>query len=203
MNLKFKSCTIINGVRHLLFFMFFIPAIGNGLSLFIGDSLTYQLALSYQKQLPVNARYLEGTGLYSTKLFDWSKYIRKINFGQYDKIYIVFGTNDLISKNEIYVYREKVQQFIRIIKQYNSNIVWVLPPTLQNKRKNALLKNTRIAIITAVYNENITMIDMQEILGTHYNDNINGIKVRTTDGVHITKEGADLIINFILETFYH
>lgn len=195
---KFKTYTTISGVRFLLFAMLFISANGNSLSLFIGDSLTYQLALSYQKKFPVNARYLEGTGLYSTRLFDWSKYINKINFQQYDNIYIVFGTNDLIIQNEIPVYKRKVQEFIHDIKKHNNNIVWILPPALKNKRKNTLLKNTRMAIITAAYNENITMIDMQDILGTHYTDNINGIKVRTTDGVHITKEGADLIVDFIL-----
>lgn len=178
--------------------MIFIPVMGESHVLFIGDSLTYQLAMSYREQLPVNAKYLEGTGLNSTKLFDWQAYIQKINFRPYSAIYIVFGTNDLISQSEVPVYQQKVQRFIKEIKQQNKNVIWILPPSLQNTRKDNLLKNTRKAIISAAYYEGIKIIDMQYILGNDYIDSINGVRIRTTDGIHITKEGADMIVKIML-----
>ncbi|WP_340617388.1 SGNH/GDSL hydrolase family protein [Xenorhabdus entomophaga] len=172
-----------------------IPLIGNSKPLFIGDSLTYPLAISYKKIAPIDAKFLESTGLNSQTLLDWQNYINEIDLRSYDTIYIVLGTNDHIQKKDIHTYQLKIENFIKKIKQQNKNIVWVLPPTLENNQKNTLLNNTRTAIKAAANNQGIATIDMRKLLGMKYSEKIQGITVRTADGIHITAQGADLVVS--------
>ncbi|WP_341875534.1 GDSL-type esterase/lipase family protein [Morganella morganii] len=182
-----------------LSFLFVLPLTGQCKPLFIGDSLTYELAMSYKKIAPVDARFLESTGLKSTKILHWQNYLQHIDFSRYDTVYIVLGTNDFIQKSEIVDYQDKASVFIRTIKKENSNIVWLLPPTLKNSTKNALLNNTRQAIQRASHKENIQTLDMRKPLGGTYKASVNGVHARTQDGVHITEKGADLVINLLME----
>ncbi|EJJ8281086.1 hypothetical protein NKB77_004911 [Salmonella enterica] len=176
-----------------------MPLTGQCKPLFIGDSLTYELAMSYKKISPVDARFLESTGLKSTKILHWQNYLQHIDFSRYDTVYIVLGTNDFIQKSEIVDYQDKASVFIRTIKKENSNIVWLLPPTLKNSTKNTLLNNTRQAIQRASHKENIQTLDMRKPLGGTYKASVNGVHARTQDGVHITEKGADLVINLLME----
>lgn len=166
--------------------------------IFIGDSLTYQIASSYKAHQPIDALYLEGSGLHSNKILDWQRYIKTVPIENYDTIYIVLGTNDFITKNETITYKTKVKQFIQSIKAKNASIVWLLPPELKDGRKNNLLKNTRSAIQSVGSDENIKVLDMRQSLGMQYTQHINNIPIRTKDGIHITKQGADKIAQLIL-----
>lgn len=183
---------IIN--RFILPLLLTIPLMGNSKPLFIGDSLTYPLAVSYQNHAPLDAKFLESTGLNSKTLLDWQGYINEIDLGRYETIYIVLGTNDQIQKKDIPAYQHKAEAFIKKIKHQNKNVVWLLPPTLKNDRKNALLSNTRAAIKSAATNQGVSIIDMRKTLGIEYSEKINGIVVRTHDGIHLTPKGADLVI---------
>lgn len=181
--------------NFFLFVLITIPLAGNSKPLFIGDSLTYPLAVSYKKHAPVDAKFLESTGLNSLKLLDWNRYISEISFRNYDTIYIVLGTNDHIQKNDMRSYQLKTEKFIKKIKSQNTRIVWVLPPTLKNHHKNTLLNNTREAIRAAANNQGIAIVDMRKSLGAVYSDKVRGVTIRTADGIHITGHGADLIVN--------
>lgn len=183
----------------LLFVLLVIPFFTNSKPVFIGDSLTHQLAVSYQKYAPVDAQFLEGTGLQSKRLLDWQLHIKRINFDSYDAVYIVLGTNDLISYSQIEEYQSKSRRFINEIKKGNKNIFWLLPPTLGNSKSNTLLNNTRIAIKHAAEKEGVTIIDMRLYLGDEYTDKNNGINIRTHDGIHITPAGADLIVKNLIK----
>ncbi|EFB70475.1 DUF459 domain-containing protein [Providencia rustigianii] len=174
-----------------------LPVIGQCKPLFIGDSLTYELAMSYKKIAPVDAKFLESTGLQSKQILNWQDHTQHIDFALYDTVYIVLGTNDLISKADIPQYQQKANAFIQAIKKQNGRIIWLLPPTLKNTEKNNLLSNTREAISRAASENQIKTMDTRLFLGYHYSMAINGVKVRTDDGIHITKNGADLIINYL------
>ncbi|ENN8378703.1 hypothetical protein ACAX46_004169 [Providencia rettgeri] len=176
-----------------------LPVIGQCKPLFIGDSLTYELAMSYKKIAPVDAKFLESTGLQSKQILNWQDYTQNIDFSLYDKVYIVLGTNDLISKADISEYQQKANRFIQTIKKQNEQIVWLLPPTLSNTEKNNLLSNTRTAIRQAAHKNKIKTMDTRVSLGEQYSEFINGVKVRTFDGIHITKNGADLIISELVK----
>ncbi|MEX9225567.1 GDSL-type esterase/lipase family protein [Providencia rettgeri] len=176
-----------------------LPVIGQCKPLFIGDSLTYELAMSYKKNAPVDAKFLESTGLQSKQILNWQDYTQNIDFSLYDTVYIVLGTNDLISKADIPEYQQKANRFIQTIKKQNEQIVWLLPPTLSNTEKNNLLSNTRTAIRQAAHKNKIKTMDTRVSLGYQYSEFINGVKVRTSDGIHITKNGADLIISELVK----
>lgn len=179
-----------------------MPYIGHCKPIFLGDSLTYQLAVSYKEHSPVDAQYLVGSGLSNNKNLDWIEYARSVNVKNYDTVYIVLGTNDFISSNEINNYKEKAAILIRELKTKNKNIVWLIPPTLKDINKDQLLQNTRAAIYKASVQEGIKMIDMRSALGMRYTKDINGIQIRTDDGVHITKNGADAIVLQIKKSNY-
>lgn len=201
MNLtKRKNC--LNNIRPRwvnfpLMLLLTLPAVGQCKPLFIGDSLTYELAMSYQKIAPVDAKFLESTGLQSKQILNWQDYTQHIDFSLYDTVYIVLGTNDLISEAEIPQYQQKASLFIQRIKKQNTHIVWLLPPALKHPAKNTLLNNTRQAIQRASYQEHIHTVDMRKPLGTVFTASINGVSVRTQDGIHITGKGADLITNYL------
>lgn len=177
-----------------------IPLAGDSKPLFIGDSLTYELALSYKKTAPVDAKFRESTGLKSTQYLDWLQYAQHIDFSRYDTVYIVLGTNDFISQPEIPAYRQKARCFITAVRQHNDNVVWLLPPALNDRHKNTLLNNTRNAIQRAAYQEGIRTLDMRKSLGTDYRASVNGVLVRTHDGIHITSQGADLVTSEIFRS---
>lgn len=197
LNKRFFRMKIIKGL--FLFMLSVIPFLVNSKPVFIGDSLTYQLAKSYQEYAPVDAHFLEGTGLQSKRLLDWQLHIKRINFDSYDAVYIVLGTNDLISYSQIEKYQSKSRRFINEIKKGNKNIFWLLPPTLGNSKNNTLLNNTRIAIKHAAEKEGVTVIDMRLYLGDEYTEKNNGISIRTKDGIHITPAGADLIVKNLIK----
>ncbi|OFC63348.1 hypothetical protein [Candidatus Erwinia dacicola] len=67
-------------------------------SLFIGDSLTYSQASSFSKIEPVDAKFLESTGLKSDNILSWTDYIETMDLSNYDRIYILLGINDMINK---------------------------------------------------------------------------------------------------------
>lgn len=195
-SLRTTSQRKVNFFAALL--LFAVPVIGYSKPLFIGDSLTCALAESYRKIAPVDAKFLESTGLQSNDLLDWPQYVRQSDFSGYDTVYIVLGTNDLIAERDIPSYTQKARRFIRAVKAQNRNIVWLLPPTLENSAKNTLLSHTRKAIQIAARSEHIRAADMRYALGNTYRDTVNGVKVRTADGIHITGHGADLIVRTLL-----
>lgn len=184
--------------KFFIFLLFTIPLLGNSKPLFIGDSLTYELAMSYKKIAPVDAKFLESTGLQSKNILNWQDYTQHIDFSRYDTIYIVLGTNDLISKADIPEYQQKANTFIQSIKKQNGRIIWLLPPTLKSPHKNQLLSNTRTAINQAARKNKIKTMDTRVSLGYQYSEFINGVKVRTSDGIHITKNGADNVIKDLI-----
>lgn len=193
-----KIHLINNYIKLLILFLSTLPLMGQCKDIFIGDSLTYELAMSYQKHAPVDAKYLESTGLNSNKLLNWRDYIKDLKFEKYDVVYIVLGTNDLIESHEILEYKQKVREFILTIKMKNNNIVWLLPPALENKKNNILLNNARLSIIDVANVEGIQLYDMRIMLGYDFKEKNNNIYIRTKDGIHITKNGANMIIDQIL-----
>nr|WP_283092836.1 hypothetical protein [Providencia rettgeri] len=157
--------------------------------------------MSYKKIAPVDAKFLESTGLQSKQILNWQDYTQNIDFSLYDTVYIVLGTNDLISKADISEYQQKANIFIQTIKKQNGQIVWLLPPTLKNTEKNNLLSNTRTAICEAARKNKIKTMDTRVSLGYQYSEFINGVKVRTPDGIHITQNGADNVIKDLINEY--
>lgn len=167
-------------------------------SLFIGDSLTYSLASSFSKIEPVDARFLESTGLKSDNILNWTDYIEKMDLSNYDRIYIVLGINDMITESVEEDYQDRVNTFITSILNKNKNIIWLLPPVLKNAKHESMLLHTRSIIKAACIEHSIDFFDMRDVLGYNFVQAVSDKNIRTDDGIHITPYGADRVITNLL-----
>ncbi|OZS72198.1 hypothetical protein CHI95_23135 [Providencia rettgeri] len=187
-------------MKSVLMFMLYLPVFAFAKPLFIGDSLTYSLATSAKKYLPVEGIYKESTGLTDRSAVKWNEYVQTISFQDYETVVISLGANDGIGESQIVGYRHKATQFIRRIQQDNpsASVVWVLPPAMKNTVMENALKYTREAIRQAAEETRISLFDPKVALGEGYAREIRGVQVRTEDGIHYTHKGSDLIIRALM-----
>ncbi|EIP6959086.1 hypothetical protein LTF62_004594 [Salmonella enterica] len=188
-------------MRKLIFLLILsVTYNSNAETLFFGDSLTYVIGNEYKNthNEPTNIIYNVGFGFIRNNqyLFD---YIDNIDKNRYSTIFIVLGTNDAINTESINDYAALSYIFLARLKEVTpkSKIVWLLPPALRDKEKDSRVKNVSNAIMTAGKIQHIETIEIQKILGTRYTERINGERVRTPDGIHITNYGAKLIVQTI------
>lgn len=183
-------------MKTALFLTLFLPAIAFAKPLFIGDSLTYTLATSAKKHIPVDGLYKESTGLTDRSAVKWNDYVQTMSFRDYETVVISLGANDGISANQVTSYQQKATRFIRQIQQSNpsTSIVWILPPAMKNPATEAALVNTRKAIRQAVVETQIASFDPEVAIGRQFTLTVNDVQVRTHDGIHYTSKGSDLII---------
>ncbi|CQQ97055.1 Uncharacterised protein [Yersinia enterocolitica] len=168
--------------------------------LVIGDSLAYPIAESLKKILPTDGYFLENTGLNKQLSFNWSEYIQTLNLKKYSNVIISLGANDGITKKEIDNYQQKAVNVIKIIQAGNDGalVTWVLPPVLKDCKKENAVSNVRGALNLACNASGITCFDPSVVIGSEFAMSVNGIPVRTKDGIHYTQRGADLIVNELL-----
>ncbi|EPJ3803317.1 GDSL-type esterase/lipase family protein [Providencia vermicola] len=183
-------------MKTALFLTLFLPAISLAKPLFIGDSLTYTLATSAKKHIPVDGLYKESTGLTDRSSVKWYDYVQTMSFKDYETVVISLGANDGIGANQVTNYKQKATRFIRQIQQSNpgASIIWILPPAMKNPATEAALVNTRQAIRQAVDETQIAFFDPEVAIGRQFNLTVNDVQVRTHDGIHYTSKGSDLII---------
>lgn len=175
-----------------------ISTFANAKTLFVGDSLTQGIGDNYKiKHIDTDLNYVIGSGIENKKI-DWIKRINDIDINEYDNIIISIGTNDWGLYNEK-DYSQKIENFIKIInkKKNNIKIIWILPPTIKNRKiNNGVLKVKRV-ITNKLSEHNIIFIDPNNIWGEKYRESIQNKKIRTNDGIHYTNYGAELIANEI------
>lgn len=182
-----------------LFFLVLLPGITPAKTLVVGDSLAYSLTKSAQKITLTEGYYRVGSGLLAGDL-DWLGFMKTLNLIPYDKVIISIGANDGIASSQSDLYRMKVFDLITIIKNKNENlpIVWVLPPVMKNEKTETGLINTRAAIIQVSRATGINVFNPSAIIGYKFTAAINGVAIRTPDGIHYTEKGGDMIVNWIL-----
>lgn len=168
--------------------------------LVIGDSLAYPIAESFKKILPTDGYFLENTGLNEQLSLNWSEYIQTLDLKKYSNVIISLGANDGITKNEIDNYQKKAVNVIKIIQAGNDGalVTWILPPVLKDSKKENAVSNVRSALNLACNASGITCFDPVDVMGAEFAMSVNGIPVRTKDGIHYTQQGADLIVNELL-----
>lgn len=175
-----------------------ISTFANAKTLFVGDSLTQGIGDNYKiKHIDTDLNYVIGSGIENKKI-DWIKRINDIDINEYDNIIISIGTNDWGMYNEK-DYSKKIENFINVInnKKNNIKIIWILPPTIKNRKiNNGVLKVKRV-ITNKLSEHNIIFIDPNNIWGEKYRESIQNKKIRTNDGIHYTNYGAELIANEI------
>lgn len=180
--------------------LFLMPFSISAKVLVIGDSLAYPIAVSFKKVMPTDGYFLESTGLNDQLSLNWSEYIQTLDLKKYSNVIISLGANDGITKNEIDNYQQKAINVIKAIQGLNesASITWVLPPALKDSKKENAVSNVRGALNLACNASGIACFNPSMVIGSEFAMSVNGIPVRTKDGIHYTQQGADLIVNELL-----
>lgn len=165
--------------------------------LVFGDSLAYPIAESFKKIMPTDGYFLENTGLNEQLSLNWNDYINGLDLSNYSNVIISLGANDGVSEKEIDNYQQKAVNVIKTIQSGNDGalVTWVLPPVLKDSKKEKEVANVRGALNLACNASRITCFDPSVVIGSGFAMSVNGIPVRTKDGIHYTQQGADLIVN--------
>ncbi|QCJ72275.1 hypothetical protein C9446_20985 (plasmid) [Providencia heimbachae] len=69
---------------------------------------------------------------------------------------------------------------------------------MKNPATEAALVNTRKAIRQAVDETQVASFDPEVVIGREFALIVNNVQVRTSDGIHYTSKGSDLIISHLL-----
>ena len=184
----------------LLCFIIFFPFTSVSKTLFFGDSLTGTMGVVYKGKInrDTDIEYVVGSGLENKKI-NWIKKIKNKNLNKYNKVIISIGTNDyFISDKE--KYENKVLNLISVIKKSNiKEIIWILPPPVENENINKGIENVRNIITQSSIKDNFKIIDPRKVIGDKYTLYLNKEQIRTKDGIHYTMKGAEIIIKCLMK----
>ena len=188
-----------------LFFilMVFIFSVSVGAkTLFFGDSLTAAYSNSGRELMgdKINAEYISGSGLINDNKKDWVGFVNNSDLREYDNIIISLGTNDFVKYNPEAreKYYARIFKLISEIQKQNPlvNIIWLSPPHLKNPEHEKYLINTRDIIKVSAALMNVKYMDVNQpgLLGTKWQPVMDGQKIRTDDGIHITRDGSYRVV---------
>ncbi|HAS8353756.1 TPA: hypothetical protein I7721_22060 [Vibrio vulnificus] len=184
---------ILTNVLITLLFGLFNSAYSK--SLFIGDSLTLNLAKGAKEQDVLEYYYQDRSGLTNGAFYDWLAFVQRMPVSSPDLIIVSLGANDGMAASAATPYSQKIRQFISVLKtRYPAaNIIWVLPPTMKNTQTENALVNTRRIISETSAMAGYTVFDPRPLTGRAWTYSVNGIVLRTADGIHYTPEAGKLI----------
>ncbi|HCD1134497.1 TPA: hypothetical protein JD648_RS17100 [Morganella morganii] len=182
--------------------MMFMSFDSSAKSIFIGDSLTLSLAKGAKELDVLEYYYLDRSGLINGAFYDWLAFVQRMPVSSPDIIIVSLGANDGISASASYRYNQKIRQFISVLKtRYPAaNIIWVLPPAMKNTQTENALVNTRRIISETAIIAGYTVFDPRPLTGRTWTYSVNGIVLRTADGIHYTPEAGKLISEQIYQT---
>ena len=171
-------------------------------SLFIGDSLTLSLAKGAKEQDVLEYYYLDSSGLMNEAFYDWLAFVQRMPVSSPDLIIVSLGANDSMSVSVGHRYSQKIIRFISVLKtRYPAaSIIWVLPPVMKNTQTENALVNTRRIISETSAMAGYTVFDPRPLTGRVWTYSVNGIVLRTADGIHYTPEAGKLISEQIYRT---
>ncbi|CEE91895.1 SGNH/GDSL hydrolase family protein [Xenorhabdus koppenhoeferi] len=193
-------------IRNLIKFIFlllFFSSSGFCKALLLGDSLTYIYGEAYKSIISKDADvvYKVGSGLLNRSKYDWFSAVESVNFDKYDLVIVSIGTNDFNREITSVNYSRSIFELIGRIRNKNKNarIIWISPPFLKNKEHDILLSNTRYIVRSTLNQLGVIYFDITKdaVLGERYSDILDGKKIRTSDGIHITKYGANLVVEHL------
>lgn len=178
----------------LIYFIFLSPC-SLADTLFIGDSLTLSLAKGAKEQDVLEYYYLDRSGLMNEAFYDWLAFVQRMPVSSADLIIVSQGANDGMATSAGHRYGQKIRQFISVLKtRYPAaSIIWVLPPAMKNTQTENALVNTRRVISETAAIAGYTVFDPRPLTGRVWTYSVNGIVLRTADGIHYTPEAGKLI----------
>ncbi|EGT3611547.1 SGNH/GDSL hydrolase family protein [Morganella morganii] len=190
-------------IMVIFLFCIFLSAPLVAKTLLFGDSLTAIYGSSFRELIDdkLKVEYMSGSGLINEGKKDWLNFVNNADLREYDHIIISLGTNDFVG----YIPKTQEEYYIRLFKLISliqkrnplATVIWLSPPHLKNPEHERYLINTRNIIKKSADLMNVKYVDINQpdILGTRWQPVIDGQKVRTDDGIHITHAGSRRVIS--------
>jgi hypothetical protein len=162
------------------------------------------------------------TGLARPEVFNWPAYLREvIDRHDPDAVVLTIGSNDdqtltgeggvgpFGSPEWIAEYRRRVGGLMDLVTASGGRVLfWMGAPIMRNEERS----ETRYRLINDIYIEEarkrpgrVYYIDIYERYrnaGGGYADFIDGVQVRTPDGIHFTRAGGDQIARLVLDAMH-
>ena len=178
-----------------------------------GDSISRDLGEGLARVTPANLVIIDldprpATGLSRPDFFDWSQHLAGVlTESRPDVIVVLFGANDFQNVEHegrildrfgdewLDLYRERVDRIMILVSQPGTQTIWVGQPPVRETRLSGGLErmNTVYAEVAALHPQ-VTYLDTWALFsdeGGGYVDEIDGVRLRREDGVHLTVEGGN------------
>ena len=178
-----------------------------------GDSISRDLGEGLARVSPADLVRVDldprpATGLSRPDFFDWAQHLAGVLTESLpDVIVVLFGANDFQNvehEGEVLdrfgdewldLYRERVDRIMTLLSQPEVQTIWVGQPPVREPRLSGGLErlNTVYAEVAALYPQ-VTYVDTWMLFSddeSGYVDEIDGVRLRREDGVHLTVDGGN------------
>jgi hypothetical protein len=194
--------------------------IGDSLMMSVGPILKAEFEKQFGSQVSLKAKL--ATGLARPDVFDWKQELDgMVQKRRFDAVIVLMGTNDsqdFFENNQIYsygtadwvkVYKRRISEVMARICQHAKKGLWIGLPPMQspNFHKKAFRLNQWVARTSEKY-PCMEYLDTAQIFGDQKGSyesyrTISGKveKIRMVDGIHITKKGAQLLVDPVLKVW--
>ena len=191
-----------------------IPDADERLAMYVGgDSISRDLGEGLARITPADLVRIDldprpATGLSRPDFFDWSQHLAGVLTESVpDVIVVLFGANDFQNveyEGEILdrfgdewleLYRQRVDLIMTLLSQPDTQTVWVgQPPVRGSRLSGGLARMNEVYEEVAAEHPQVTFVDTWALFSDErgsYADEIDGVRLRREDGVHLTIAGGD------------
>ena len=191
-----------------------VPDADHRLAMYVGgDSISRDLGEGLARITPADLVRIDldprpATGLSRPDFFDWSQHLAGVLTESLpDVIVVLFGANDFQNveyEGEILdrfgdewleLYRQRVDLIMTLLSQPDTQTVWVgQPPVRESRLSGGLARMNEVYEEVAAEHPQVTFVDTWALFSDErgsYADEIDGVRLRREDGVHLTIAGGD------------
>ncbi|MCE2531521.1 MAG: DUF459 domain-containing protein [Acidimicrobiia bacterium] len=178
-----------------------------------GDSISRDLGEGLARVSPADVVRIDldprpATGLSRPDFFDWAQHLAGVlTESRPDVIVVLFGANDFQNvehEGEILdrfgdewldLYRQRVDRIMTLVSQPDTQTIWVgQPPVRESRLAGGLERMNAVYAEVSARHPQITYIDTWALFSDgdgDYVDEIDGVRLRREDGVHLTVDGGN------------
>ena len=190
------------------------PDADDRLAMYVGgDSISRDLGEGLARITPADLVRIDldprpATGLSRPDFFDWSQHLAGVLTESVpDVIVVLFGANDFQNveyEGEILdrfgdewldLYRERVDLIMTLLSQPDTQTVWVgQPPVRESRLSGGLARMNEVYEEVAAEHPQVTFVATWALFSDErgsYADEIDGVRLRREDGVHLTIAGGN------------
>ena len=191
-----------------------VPDEDRPLAMYVGgDSISRDLGEGLARVTPADLVGIDldprpATGLSRPDFFDWAQHLAGVLTESVpDVIVVLFGANDfqdVAYEGEILdrfgdewleLYRRRVDRIMTLLSQPDTQTVWVgQPPVRESRLSGGLARMNAVYEEVAAEHPQVTYVDTWALFSNSegdYADEIDGVRVRREDGVHLTIAGGN------------